>query len=185
MNYAKKKWRELVGVNSYRVVRENIVSKITNLTGTDNHDVMIALWDTNPVIKLELNNDGEKTNQAELPASKRTTALFDYLFNNLKKLNIMIKYYKHPSRELEEQTFARLTFTEGQDNYKDTEMLIAGYVGGTPLSNGIRKLDFNNQNLLSDFEYMNIWQKIIGFLTEISQEEFIANYNQYCIFLLK
>lgn len=81
MQTFKKRYRDLVGNESYRISREILVRKIANLTGANNLDIKDALWDTNPKVLLEADDEGNRTNQIILPPSKRATRLFEH-FND-------------------------------------------------------------------------------------------------------
>jgi hypothetical protein len=94
-------------------------------------------------------------------------------------------FFKHASRELSEQTFARLRFTENVDSFQGTEMLIAGYIMNTGMQYGIYDLKFDEQTFLSESEYKRHWSAIQSWLKEIDETEFYSCYHRACDFLLQ
>ncbi len=80
MDYIKKKYRELVGEKRYKTALLLFIGKIKDLTTIDYKKVEDALWDTNPTIKIQADERGNTTHRIILPPSKRTTALFEHLF---------------------------------------------------------------------------------------------------------
>jgi len=94
-------------------------------------------------------------------------------------------FFKHPNRELSEQTFVRLRLTENIDSFEGTEMLIAGYIMNTGMQFGIYDLKFDEQSFMSESDYKRQWSAIQSWLKLIDETEFYSCYHKACDYLLQ
>ncbi len=77
---------------------------------------------------------------------------------------IKYEYFKHPSREFNEQTIVRMKFIENSNDWEDTEMLIAGYVMHSGIKFSLYDFKYSEQRLLPDHEYKNLWSNTKSWL---------------------
>jgi hypothetical protein len=92
-------------------------------------------------------------------------------------------YFKRSNVDLSEQSICRVKFPIG-DTYDNTQILLAGYMLDSGIPFGIFDLKYEEQKMLSKQDYIHLFVSILGWLTEINQEEFNELFIQACNFLL-
>jgi hypothetical protein len=92
-------------------------------------------------------------------------------------------YFKRPCEEIKNQSIVRAKFPIGND-YTNSELLIAGYLYGSGIPYGIFDLRYKTQTMLSPEDFTKVFINVLGWLTEINQEEFNKLFVEACNFLL-
>lgn len=85
MQFYKKNYRDLSSSSRYKKQRENVLDFFAKLTGADDEIVESALWDSDPRVKLEADDEGTLTGNIILPPTDKLTDMFHRLkiYNSL------------------------------------------------------------------------------------------------------